>query len=406
MRGTSWMSGAVLVLAGALSAHAAEPVRPVPELDLAAVVDAAVENDPRGQALAAEQAHARVLGERAGSFLDGPPSLGIAHQNDALASDTGLSEWQASVELPLRRPGLRGAARREAERAGEVAASRAAALRLAVAGQVRERLWQLAEKREALAVARRELATARELQASVEKRLERGDVPRTDLLLAREETLQREIDVDRARLELEQARAAYRRLTGLDRRPETTAESPATSVSLQQHPGLASARASTRRAQAAVAVAREQHRAQPTLGFNLRSEDDGVETVESVGFSVSVPLETRKLRAPAVSGAAMALARAEADYRERERAIRLAVEQAEQAMRSARERLARAEERLSVARESLSIAEKAYRLGESSLLDLLRVRSRSFDAERRAVMGRIDLHRAIARYNQAKGVTP
>jgi len=39
-------------------------------------------------------------------------------------------------------------------------------------------------------------------------------------------------------------------------------------------------------------------------------------------------------------------------------------------------------------------------------MDLLRVRARSFNAERHAAMSRIELHRAVARYNQAMGVTP
>lgn len=377
-----------------------------PDLGLADVVEAALVQSPESERLAAEMTQAEAMAARSRSFLDGPPSVGFSYRNDALADDTGMSETEGWIDLPVRRPGLKAASERQAERMQVAAASHTETWRLMVAGQVRGLLARLDLAEAQLAIAERELATARKLEEQVRKRLDRGDVPRSDLVLAQEESVGLEVALREVRLQRDQVIAEYRRITGLEHRPAEWQESPVGEVPLTQHPDVVAAQAQLRAAEAGRSVTREQGRSQPTFGFSLRREEDGRDSIESAGVSISLPIQLQRLRAPEMARAGMDVAGAGSDLRLIERSTRLAIEQAGQALEAARDQLERAQRRQTLAEETLQMADKAYALGETGLMDLLQVRARSYTAQRQLATSRVVLKRTIAEYNQAKGVTP
>lgn len=401
-------SGVVLLALTGLApaAHATETLAVDAELSLAEVTAATLSHSPEKERLKARRAHAETLGQRAGNPLDGPPSVGFSHQTDTLGSDTGMREWEGSVELPLRRPGLQAAAGRQAEGRLSATARQSTAWRLTIAGQVRDLLARLAEADAQVTLAERALETAEELQAQIKKRLDYGDVPRTDLILAREETLQRQADVRQAELSWAQVAEEYRQVTGLTAQPADWTESPAEDAAVQQHPALLAVQAEVDAAEADRAVVRQRGRPQPTVGMNVRREENGRDAVDSVGISLSFPIQLQSLRAPEEGRAHADLADARSTARLAERQIRLAVAHAKEALAAARVELEQARAHSELADESFALARRAYSLGEFGLTDLLRVQTRQLTAQRRAAISQIRLQRSIAEYNQAKGVMP
>ena len=396
------------LLASALTATAAPPLETTTSntADLSAVVDAALARHPEYQTLAAADYEADALAARAGSLVSEQPSVALHLQDDSMGSDTGYREWEAGMEIPLWRPGQRRAARSVANSATDGASLRRHALTLQVAGEVREAAWTLAIARNRERLAEQELATARELEGQVETLLQRGDVPRTDLLLAREETLQREAAFNAAHTEAHHALMGWRALTGLEDLPDLLVETRA-SGTLDTNPRLAEAQAMAARALAEQGLVREYAGGAPTLVLGARSEDDGTgDTLDSVGVGISIPLGLKSHRGPAEAAAARQLAAAQAERDRAHRQLSLALMEAAESIDMANQTLTIARDRHALAAENLSLARKAYRLGETSLSDLLRVQTRAFSAERDAVLRELERDRAIARYNQALGVTP
>uniref|UniRef100_UPI003569D43F TolC family protein n=1 Tax=Thioalkalivibrio sp. TaxID=2093813 RepID=UPI003569D43F len=140
--------------------------------------------------------------------------------------------------------------------------------------------------------------------------------------------------------------------------------------------------------------------------MNIRREEDGRDSIDSVGISISLPIQLQALRAPEEASANVSLADARSGALLAERRIRLAVAQAEEALAAARVELEQARAHRDLADESLGLARRAYSLGEIGLADLLRVQERQLSAQRRAAMSHVRLQRSIAEYNQAKGVMP
>jgi len=377
-----------------------------PDLSLSQVVEYALRRYPESQTLGPATAEADALGDRAGSWVAGQPALALQHETDRPGTGVGYRAWQGGIELPLWRPGERSAARALATRSGAYAQAHSQALRLQVTGEVRDTLWALAIADNQTRLAREQLEVARNLEHQISRRLEQGDVPRTDLMIAREETLQRETAVEQSRLAVAQSLAAYEELTGLTRVPAQIREQPA-DVDLTNNPALAEAQIAVTRALTSRALVRESGGGSPSLSVGMRSENDGRgQQIDSVGVGISLPLSLRAHRAPQEAAAALEVSRAQAERDRRLRQLTIDLRQARQAIDTAHAALALARDRAALSAQSLTLARKAYALGESPLLDLLRVQSRAFDAARESTLRELELYRATAHFNQTLGVLP
>jgi outer membrane protein TolC len=290
-----------------------------------------------------------------------------------------------------------------------VAESEGGALRLEIAGAVRESLGELALLRNRLQLAEHEWRTAQALERDVAQRVEAGELARTDLLLARDETLNRQALYLGALAELENGEQRYRALTGMDRVPPTPKEPLSTArVITQEHPRLAEVQAAVDRARAEVESVRQDRLGNPelTLGTRHEKEQDGEPYSNTLGVSVRVPLGSRAHAAPRVAQAELALAEAQAARDAVRRELETRLQQAQNTLRTTRAAVALAQRQHELAQENLRLARKAFALGETDLVGLLRVQSLAFAAERNLQQRGLQLELDIARYNQAIGVIP
>jgi len=395
-------------LAGATSADelsgAAAPRDP--RLTLTEVVDAAWQHHPYVTLPAVQQEEADALSRRARSLIGADPAVMLRHEAARAGGGTELREWEAGVELPLWRLGERSASRRVGEEARRSAETSAALLRLQVAGEVRETIWTLALAQNALALAQTDFASASELEAQVARRVANGDLAQTDLLLARDETLQRRAFVQDAELALRHARLAYRRLTGLDALPESIQESPAQHFpGMEEHPALNAPAARAARTRAELELVTKTAGGHPVLFLGGRTIDDPVGgNVDSLQVSITFPLGSAHSDSRRAE-AAVALAESQGVLGQARRALERMQQEETDALEAAHLALALAQERASVAGDSVRLARRAFDLGELPLAEYLRVRHRALTAGHEAAQRELELQRQIARYNQALGVT-
>jgi len=380
-----------------------------PAPTLREAVESAAARDPRQQALDAAAREVNALDSKASSLLADSPSLAGLYKTDRIGSDEGYREWEAGVALPLWKPGQRGAARKVAESATHSLDQDRRALLLEIAGDVRERMWEAALMRNNEEIARKEWETTRALEKDIERRVELGELAVTDLLLARDATLTKRVELLTAQTELENAMLRYQTLTGLSRLPRRRAETPLETTSLSEdHPGLAQASASARRAVAELDATRRRGGGSPELflGGNGERDASGEDFNTRVALALNLPIGTRTHTGPGQAAAERARADAQAEYEIRKRELTLALTESRRGVESARDALTLAEEQNRVARENLRLGTVAFKAGESGLVSLLLVQKLAFAAERREKELRIMLQRAISRYNQAAGELP
>ena len=402
-----------LALVLSLPALSAEP-EPAPA-SLAGAVEQAWRQHPQAAGLSARDAQAQAARELAGGLTPEPASVSLGYLTDRPGRNLGKQEWELELAAPLWLPGQKDAYTAEADgRVGEAAARRAA-IKLALAGEVREAWWSLAAARSTAALARKRLETARALDSDVQRRFKVGELSRMDANLAQSEVLDAEAQQIGSEAALAQQEQVFRLLSGASAPAELAAETPApgsigpgSSAATEPHPQVALAAATARSARARLKLADETRRAAPEVSVRLIYErgDFAESYANSVGVRLKFPFSSGAQVRRDSSAAQAEAAEADTELLRTETRLQLEVERARHGMTVAERQLAMARERLALSADNLRLGEKSFALGESDLATLLRIRAAANDAQSFHERQRIEWSAAISRLNQALGVLP
>ncbi len=341
------------------------------------------------------------------SLVPAAPAVMLRHTTDYLSRNVGRREYEAELGVPLWLLGQGTATVRAADALLARTDAEIVARQLAVAGEVRTALWQvsLAERRAELA--RQRLKVARQLEADTRRTSAAGETSEADLQLARAEALAVAADVRDEELAVEEARQAFRTLTGMAP-PKGAPEPDIGQPPLEQHPSLLAAQLGVRSAQAQRQLVDLTTRDNPEVGLMARRERDarGERYDTIMGVSVRIPFSVDAVNAPKRAEAMSEVVRAEADQATLARTVEAEIRQARLALQTAAERLSIARDRAAALRARLSNVERARRGGEISLVELVRAQEAAFEGELARATAEIQVGAARARLNQSLGVLP
>ncbi|MCP5269385.1 MAG: TolC family protein [Zoogloeaceae bacterium] len=364
---------------------------------------------PTAATMPAREDEVAARREASASLLPGAPSVSLSNLNDRYHRDVGRNEWEVEMAVPLWLPGQWSAREAEAESAGSEFAARRLALRLQVAGEVREAWWAVASARAAEQLAKQRLASAQQLERDVQRRFKLGDLSRVDANLARSELLASEAEMLEAQAGLLAAEQSYAQLTGVAPPALLQAEAPADTIPAPEtHPGLLAVAANAQLARSRLKVADESRRDSPELAFRVMRERGSVDESYSnaVGFKITIPFSSGPRVRHENAAARAELSQADAELAQAKLKMQQQLDKAGRELASAERQLVMASERKALAADNLRLAEKSFALGESDLASLLRIRTAAFEAEalyRRQTIGQ---SAAQSRLKQAMGVLP
>ena len=387
-----------LACLAAIPAHAAESLREA--------LDRAWERAAQGRIAESRGLIAEAGMTAAHSWFPEAPSIEFSHRDDRLNENIGLREREIDLNLPLWLPGQRKAQKGLAEQEAADGRAAIAGARLALAGRLREAAWSYAAARAESGLADERFDTAMRLEADVARRVKAGDLARTDLLLAREETLAARNAATEAHTRERQAQIRYHALTGLEALPKRMEEEVVRTD--QPHPRQLMAEAATGRARAEMALVRESRRDAPELSVGWQQSRDAQSQPDnnSLRFGLRVPFATDGRNAPRMAQASAGLIQAEAEGRQILNEVEADQREAEALLENAEAVNAVAGERLAAAGERLRLLQKAFDLGEFSLSELMRARGAANQARLEAARASVALASAKARVNQSRGVLP
>lgn len=380
------------------------------ELNLNKVINLTLQNYPQSVIVDALAQQADALQRRGESLLPGPTSFFAEYISDQVSDNTGNREINAAFIFPLWKWGQRDAAQGLAELAALDTEHYQRALRHQVAGLVREALWQMALARSQYQLAKRILEVSDRLVATVKRRVELGDLARSDLLLAESDRLEKRSNLARAEAELMHARRNYINLTRLHSAPASFEEekSPLDAID-RRHPQLAASNIRVERAQANLNwVKSNPSGQQPNLyvGTKLERGVRGERDLENIDVQIQIPFGGSGYTAPNTAAANLELNQVIADRHALFRQLEKTLHEAEHNIEVDRAELAMATARREIAEDYLRMSRIGFEAGEINLLDLLRIQASAQAAIQKAQQSAILLQRDIARYNQAVGVTP
>ena len=381
-------------------------------VSLRAVIDRAALLDPALRTLDARAGEIDASRAVAASLFPAPPTVSTSLRRDRPDRDLGKNEVEFEVGVPLWLPGQR--ALRERLAAGE-GGDRDGALgdaRLQLAGQVREALWQVAFAQVEHSAARRRVETVQRVVADVQRRVDRGVLARTDLLLVQSEAvIARALVIDTG-LQVDRALQAWHALTGESALPahyvELVTPAVVTPTDSPAHPTLLAAAGQVALARARLDLASEVNRDPPEIALQHRSDRDvsGAEYRNSVRVALRIPLSTDARNRPRIAAANTELIRVQSGALQARRRLDADQARAQAEFDAALAQRVLAGDRQRIAAEHLSLIERAFDLGEQSLVVLLRAGALAHEADADLTRQSAARDRAVARLNQAAGVMP
>jgi cobalt-zinc-cadmium efflux system outer membrane protein len=397
----------------ALSLVIALPAHGETQQTLSGAFAAAWERQPEAQALGERQRAAQARQEAASALTAEPPSLELGGRSDRFNRDRGAEEYEVGLVLPLWLPGERRGSQALAAAEGETLTARAAALRLQLAGELRQAWWgwQLANNERLLADER--LVAARRLRDDVAKRVAAGDLARADQHQADGEMAS--AAATQAETAAQSAAAAYRlqALTGqMPGAPQAIAEAELAAEEeaalLAAHPRLRELAGRGEVSRRELELARSRSRANPEITIATRRErglaGEAMEQTWALGVRIPFSSGPRQQARLAEANAELIESHLSAE-REGERLVQ-EVAAARSRLGAARIQLAAASERARLAGESREFFAKSFRLGESDLPTRLRIEQEAFAAASQAARARINLAASLSAYRQALGLLP
>jgi outer membrane protein TolC len=378
---------------------------------LSQAVDAAWARNPQAAALSARQDEAQARLDVARSLTAGPPAVSLNHLTDRANQNLGRREWEVEVSAPMWLPGQRSARETEAGRAASELAARSAALRLQLAGDVREAWWTLAAAREARALAQQRLDTAQELAQAVQRRFKTGDLARLDANVARTESLAAQADLLDADAALREAQQSYRLLTGVDAPSSLLPETDGAAAGVfdpASHPQVQALQALADLSSSRVALADASRRDAPELALRWTSQRDVVASPydKAIGVKLTIPLSSDARVRQEGAAARADLAQADAELAQARSRVDQDVARAKSALDAAEHQLAMALERRALTADNLRLAQRSFELGESDLSALMRARAADYEAQAWFKKQEVARFAAQSRLHQAQGVLP
>jgi outer membrane protein TolC len=378
-------------------------------LFLPQLIDLTLEKFPEQLLNQAREQEADALQQRGNSWLAGAPVLAFRYKDDLPADDNGYREIEGEVKLPLWNWGQRSAGQAVANQAINETQQLSSAIKLDVTGLVRNTLWNMELENIRYDQAKSILDISEKLLDKIKRRVELGDLPRSNLLLAQSDQLQNHSLLVQAEAEMMHARKNYISLTQMTNIPADYEEqlSPLLDIP-ESHPKLIAINAVIQRKQAELNWVKSASSGQTNLflGGKSEREDRHKGNIESMSLGIPIPFGGSAHLAPEIATANLELTEALTQRAYLLRALEKQHHEAKHALEVTRAELQIAKELNQIAESHLKIAQLSFSAGEINLMDLLKIQARSFNAIRHAKEHKVMLQKNIALYNQSVGVFP
>lgn len=405
-----WLSTA-LSFAGSTSIVAHEdPIEIDESLTLLKVVDLTFEKFPDMAWLKSLEEEATAIAQRGQSWTAGASQASYSFQEAATGLNGGRLHYiNAGVQVPLWNIGQRDAEQAVGEQAESSVKTQTIATKLRVAGLVRGALWDIDLQKIRYEQAQAEIKVYNELHEKIGRRVELGDLPRSDMLLAETELLQKRSTLIQAEAELMHARKRYSSITQITKVPKDYHEKLVDLKEIEQnHPSLVAINSQINRKQAELDAMRAVGSGQSSIlaGVNGDLGHDASNHTASLSIGVNIPFGGSDHLAPQLAAINVELNKLIAEREQLFRDLQQAHHEAEHNLEVNRAELDNANALKTATEKLLAMSHTAFSVGEIDLMDLLKIESKTqqaiLNAKERAVM----LERDIALYNQAVGVMP
>jgi len=377
-------------------------------ITLSSVVDKVYQQQPQLLSEQAQLEQIQANKDYANALFSGQSVITLNHQNDVVGSGDGLQEWEGSLEFPLWLPQQQQLQRLLSDSMSAELPAYKAFVRLNASGSVRNAIWQVISNKVIAQQAYQAWQTAVTLQQNVELRIDAGEMPISEKLLANAHVFEMQQANLEQQAKLNYAINYYHVLTGESALPEHYEEQQASKQIIDAtHPALALIDSSLQRLRDQQQLARFDGATHPNLSVGIRRErgNDDEQFNNSLGVGISFALDNDVYQRPAIAQAAKALADSEVERKQLQRQLSYALAEATHTLASKQQQLELVSKQAQATSDYLAVQQRSFELGEIDLVTLIRTQALSQQAQNQKRTLEVEIKKLIALRNQALGIS-
>ncbi len=374
---------------------------------LSMLMEAVYQQDAAHHNESAKQQQINANTELANRYFSDANIFSLNHENDLITHNDGFQEWEIGVDMPLWLPGQQQQKLSLSEKMSGVLPASQQQLKLDASKVIRDIVWAVVIHKADLEQANQAWKTAQELESDVVLRIESGDLPGMDRLLANTHILDMNKHAMIAEAELEHSLEIYRKITRKQALPEQYREELSTKLVIDQtHPSLGLLQQKIAMLITKQSLAQYDGATNPNLSVGVRSERDvdNQRFQHSIALGISFALNDDAYSKVAVADAAKELADAEIYYQNAEWHLNVVLSEQLHNLDLKKQQLELMVERDKITRQYLLLQQRAFDLGEIDLVSLLRSRVLADESHNQQQKMEISLQQSIAEVNQALGI--
>ncbi|MCD9354727.1 TolC family protein [Raoultella planticola] len=380
------------------------------------------ERQPEATAESSWRQAAQARRATADSLTSGPMALELSGKTDRFTDRDGAREYEVGVAIPLWLPGERSSAARWADAESLALTGRIQAAKLRTAGQVRQAWWSWQRAVAELTAARDQQGNATKLAADVARRVRAGDLAQADRNQADGAVALARTVLAQAQAQEESERQALLAMIGSDSLavpPVLAVEelsllgsaigaSSAVQTVPEEHPLLQElqSKAQAARRQAERVAVQKRDNPELTLSTTRDRGARGEHYGQTITVGVRIPFGSGSRHTEQWASANAVALEADSELVVQRSRLLADIRTAQARARAAQTQLEAAAERQRLAQQTRGFYQKSFALGETDMPTRLRIEQEATDAERQALLARVELASAVSLFLQAQGVLP
>lgn len=339
------------------------------------------------------------------SWIAGGVDLVVKHENDSMTGNQGYQSWEVGAAFPLWLPGQSDAKLQLSSNYHSLQNAQISRLQLMVSNKLRSLIWQLKKANATLTYRKKNYGQAVALERLVKQRVETGENPKMDLLMAQQASLNAMKLQTIAQQNYQIALNSYKTWTGRKQLPAHFSETKQ-SLPLEEHPNIAFLQTLRSIESEKLKLTKLSQKQNPNLYLGTKTDKSHQTTDNSMLVAqISFPLSINKQSAVAVSEQNQNMINADIALAKAKQQIKINRQNAETRLVQAHQTEALAKTQLSLSIESVALAKQAYQQGETSIQILLQATQQLYDNQLNFKISQLNTQQSISDYNQTQGVS-
>jgi len=337
------------------------------------------------------------------SWISGDADIIVHHENDALTDNDDYKNWQVGIEFPIWMPSQKSAQKQLTNSYSNEITAQDIYLRWLASETLRNLVWEYHIAKVEIDAARSALHKSRSLQQKVSQKVNAGESPKIDLILANKVVLEQQNKLIKKQSAFSMAQHNFQSWTQTNSFPKNIQERLLPPKAVDQHPEVIMLSSDIQLSESELKKTRSLKQESPRIFLGAQNDKDKNDENTSLIVEVSIPLGINPRYMPKVAEKKRTIYEKKATLDRAKVKLERAIFKAQQSLATAKQNIIFSKQQYELSKKALAMSEEAYQIGEMNIQNLLLVQQQSDESKLNYELAQAQAGQATAKLNQISG---